>query len=60
MHEIENEILLDYTGDFKLNGLMIIGPIVHKTNIRFQNVNDFESYINAIDVDYDSDDVTFS
>ena len=38
---------------------MIIGPIEHKTNIRFENIDDFERYINAIDIDYDSEDVTF-
>ena len=60
LHEIRNEILQGYTGDFELNGLMIIGPIEHKTNIRFKNMDDFESYINAIDIDYDSEDVTFT
>ena len=60
MYEIKDGILQDYTGDFELNGLMIIGPIEHKTNIRFKNINDFESYINAIDVDYDSEYVTFT
>ena len=60
LHEIKNEILQDYTGGFEINGLMIIGPIEHKTNIRFKNMDDFESYINAIDVDYDNEDVTFS
>ena len=39
---------------------MIIGPIEHKTNIRFKNMDDFESYRNAIDVDYDSEDVIFT
>ena len=60
LHEIKDEILQDYTGDFKLNGLMIIGPVEHKTNIRFKNMDDFEIYINTIDVDYDSEDVTFT
>ena len=60
LHEIKNEVLQDYTGDFELNGKMIIGPIEHKTNIRFKNMDDFENYINAIDVDYDSEDVTFT
>ena len=60
MHEIKNETLQDYTGDFELNGKMVIGPVEHKTNIRFKNMNDFERYINAIDVDYDSEDVTFT
>ena len=30
LHKIKNEILQGYTGDFELNGLMIIGPIEHK------------------------------
>ena len=60
LHEIKNEILQDYTGDFELNGKMIIGPTEHKTNIRFKNMDDFENYINAIDVDYDSEDVTLT
>ena len=59
MHEIKNEILQDCTGDFELNGKMNIAPIEHKTNIRFKNMDDFETYTNAIDVDYDSEDVTF-
>ena len=59
MHGIKNEILQDYTGDFDLNGLMIIGPVEQKTNIRFKNMDDFESYMNAIDIDYDREDVTF-
>ena len=60
MHEIKNEILQDYTGDFELNGKMIIGPIEHKTNIGFKNLYDFQRYINAVDVDYDSEDVIFT
>ena len=60
MHEFKDGILQDYTGDFELNGLMIIGPIEHKTNIRFKNMDDFERYINAIGIDYDSEDVTFT
>ena len=54
LHEIKIEILQDYTGDFELNGKMIIGPVEYKTNVRFRNMDDFEKYINAIDVDYDS------
>ena len=30
-----------------------------QTHIRFRNMDDFESYKNAIDNDYDSEDVTF-
>ena len=60
LHEHKNENLQDYTGDFELNGLMIIGPVEHKTNNRFKNRVDFERYKNAIDIDDDSEDVIFT
>ena len=61
LHEIKNDILEDYTGDFELIGSMLVGEIEQKTFIRFQNVVDFESYINAIDNSgYDSEDVIFT
>ena len=40
---------------------MLIGEIEQKTNIRFKTVDDFETYINAIDNGgYDSEDVIFT
>ena len=60
LHEIKNETLQDYTVDFELIGTMINGPVEQKTNIRFENMDDFESYIDAIYIDYDSEDVTFT
>ena len=58
LHPIKNEFLLDYTCDFELTGSMLIGKIEQKTNIRFKNFDDFETYINVIDSGgYDSDDV---
>ena len=61
LHEIKNDILENYTSDFELIGSMLVGEIEQKTNIRFKNVDDFESYINAIDNSgYDSDDVIFT
>ena len=61
LHEIKNNFLEDYTGDFQLIGSMLVGEIEQKTNIRFKNVDDFESYINAIDnKGYDSEDVIFT
>ena len=60
LHEVKNEISQGYRGDFELNGKMFIGPVEHKTNIRYKNMDDFERYIDAIDVDYDSEDVTFT
>ena len=55
-----NEVLHDYKCDFEFFGLMGLGPVKNKTNIRFRNVNDFESFINAIDIEYDTGDVTFT
>ena len=61
LHEIKNEILEDYTGDFELIGSMLVGEVERKTNIRFKNADDFESYINAIDNSgNDSEDVIFT
>ena len=61
LHEIKNEILEDSTGDFELNRSMLVGEIEQKTKIRFKNVDDFDSYINAIDNSgYDSEDVIFT
>ena len=60
LHEIKSEILQDYTGTFELTGSMLIGEIEQKTNTRFKNVEDFETYINAIDNGgYDSEVVIF-
>ena len=58
LHENKNESLQDYTGDLKLNGKVIIGPVEHTPNIRFQIMVVFENYINAKDIDYDNEDVT--
>ena len=61
LHEIKNDILEDYTVDFELIGSMLVGEIEQKTNIRFKDVDDFESYFSAIDNSgYDSDDVIFT
>ena len=51
LHEIKNEILQYYTGDFELKGLLIKGPVEHKTNTRYNKKDEFESYRNAIDID---------
>ena len=60
LHEIKNEFLQDYTGDFELNGLKIIGHNELETNSRCKNMDRFESYKNTIDVDYDDEVVTFT
>ena len=61
LHEIKNKFLEDYTGDFELIGSMLVGDIEQKTNIRFEDFDDFENYIIAIDDGgYDSDDGLFT
>ena len=39
---------------------MLFGPIEHKTNIRFKKKDDFEKFIYAKDLDYDSEDIIFT
>ena len=39
---------------------MLIGGKKQKTNVRFSSVKDFETYINATNVDCDSQDVVFT
>ena len=41
-------------------GSLKVGDQIRQTSIRFRNVGDFESYINSIDQDYDSDDSIFN
>ena len=60
LHEIKNEILLDYEGVFEMVGNLKVGDQIRQTKIRFRNMDDFEVYINSIDQDYDSDDTIFN
>ena len=60
LHEIEHEILIDYKGGFDMIGILKIGEQNKQTHVRFRNMDDFESYINAIDEGYDSDDTIFN
>ena len=60
LHEIKNEILLDYDGTFEMVGNLKFGDQIRQTHIRFRNMDDFESYINSIDEGYDADDCIFN
>ena len=40
-------------------GNLKVGDQIRQTNIRFRNMDDFESYINAIDEGYDAEDAIF-
>ena len=60
LHEIKQEILQDYVGEFEMVGNLKVGDQIRQTHIRFRNINDYEAYINAIDLDYDSEDAFFN
>ena len=60
LHEIKNEILQDYDGTFEMVGTLIVGDQLRQTHIRFRKMIAFETYINSIDQDYDSDDSIFN
>ena len=58
VHEIRDK-LNDKNRGFELVGHITINGIKKKTNIRFKNMNDFETYIEKIDEKYDGEDVVF-
>ena len=60
LHEIKEEILLDYSGEFEIVGNLKVGDQIRQTHIRFRNICDYEAYINSIDQDYDSEDSIFN
>ena len=59
LHEIKNEILRDYVGEFEMVGRLKIADQTRETHIRFRNIDGFESCIKAIDHDYESEDAIF-
>ena len=60
LHELKQEILEDYTGDFEMVVNLKVGDQIRQTHIRFRNISDYEAYFNAIDQDYDSEDALFN
>ena len=60
LHEIKKEILIDYGGEFEMVEKLSIDDQIRETHIRFRNFTDYESYINAIDQIYESEDVIFN
>ena len=59
LHEIKQEKLVFYTGESERVGTLKVGNQIRQTYIRFRNLDDFESYINAIDEGYDAEDAIF-
>ena len=46
----------DCTGEFEMVANLKVCDQIRQTHFRFRNVAEYESYINAIDQDYDSED----
>ena len=59
LHYIRDVILADYNGDFEMVGRITLGEVTHITAMRFRNIQDFETYINDIDEEYEGDDSIF-
>ena len=59
LHEIKNEKLRDYTGDFEMVGELSIGDLFRQTHIIFRNNTDYEHYIKIIGQEYESEDAIF-
>ena len=60
LHEIKQEILGSYNGDFEMIGKLLIGDQIRQTHIRFRNTTDYEAYNNSIDDGYDAEDSIFN
>ena len=60
LHAIKIEILGGYAGEFEMVGRLKIADQTRETHIRFRNMKDYESYINAIDQDYESEEASLN
>ena len=60
LHDIKNEILLNYVGEFEMDGDLKIGDQIRETLTRFEIMDNFEEYINSLYVDHDSEDTIFN
>ena len=60
LHEIKQEILQDYNGEFEKVGNLKVGDQIRQTHGRCRNVADYKSYIIPIDQDYESEDAIFN
>ena len=56
LHEIKEELLGDYGGEFEMVGRLSVGDQIRTTHIRFRNITYYEAYINSIDEGYDAED----
>ena len=51
LHEIGNETSKEKTDEFEMIGSVLISEIEQKTKIRLNKIDDYENFIDAIDVE---------
>ena len=59
LHDIKNEVLLDYVGKFEMVGSLKVADQIRQIHIRFRNITDYDAYVNSIDEGYDAEDVLY-
>ena len=59
LHEIKQEILVEYGGEYEKLEKIPNGDQTRKTFIKFRHITDYEAYINAIDHVYESEGAIF-
>ena len=60
LHEIKHEFLLDYVGEFEMDGILKVGHHIRDNGVKFRNNIDYEAFIKKIDQDNESDDAIFN
>ena len=60
LHEIKQELIMDYTGEFEMVGRLNFGDQIRQTHVKFWNITDYEAYKNSIDEGYDAEDSIFN
>ena len=59
-HEITQERLRDYGGQFEMIEKLTVGDQIRETQSRFRKITDCEHFINSIDEGYDAEDAIFN
>ena len=60
LHEIKQEMLGDYAGEFETSGKLSIGDQIRETQVRYRNIIEYDSYINSLNEGYDAEDAIFN
>ena len=50
---------MDFTGELEVVGNLSLGDQIREAHIRFRNLDDFESYVNANDEGYEAGEAIF-